>query len=157
MRIAARILATLLLGGCAAAHAAGSHTVTVGAVVLSTHNCKFIVPTSTLDFGNIDPSSTANVTATVNIQYRCNGGAPTAFWTVSSNDGLHATGIGAPRMRHAVTATEYLPYTLNAPVNGSAPRNTIQSFTLVGTITPAAFGTAIAGNYGDTVVLTIAP
>lgn len=139
------------------AQAAGPHTVNVGAVVLSNSNCRFSNGTSTLDFGAIDPSSSSNVTASVNIQYRCNGGAPVASWAISSNDGLYETGPNAPRMRHATTPTQFLAYTLNVPASGTAPRNTNMSFTLTGTIVPASFGTAIAGAYADSVVLSITP
>ena len=139
------------------AHAAGSHTVTVGAVVLSNHNCRFLTGNSTLDFGSIDPSSLANRTATVTIGYRCTGGGAVASWSITSNDGLHETGPGAPRMRHTLNAAEYLGYSLNVPANGNAPRNTNQAFTLIGTITPSQFAAAAAGAYADTVVLTLAP
>jgi spore coat protein U-like protein len=137
--------------------AAGSHTVTVGAVVTSNHNCRFNTATSTLAFGNIDPSSAVNATATVTIGYRCTGGGPTAFWSITSDDGLHETGVNAPRMRHTVNPAEFLPYTLNVPAAGSAPRNVNQTFTLNGTITPSQFAAARAGGYSDTVVLSITP
>jgi hypothetical protein len=60
-------------------------------------------------------------------------------------------------MRHAATLTQYLPYSLSLPANGTAPRNTNRTMTLTVTVTPAAFQTAIAGSYADTVVLTITP
>jgi spore coat protein U-like protein len=154
------ILAALALAASLAqapALAAGSHTVTVGAVVTSNHTCRFSTANSTLAFGDIDPSSSTNATATVTIGYRCTGGGATAFWSITTDDGLHETGVNAPRMRHTVSAADYLPYTLNVPSGGSAPRNTNQTFTLTGTITPSQFGAARAGSYGDTVVLTLTP
>lgn len=152
------LAATLALAAIApGALAAGSHTVTVGAVVLSSHNCRFLTGNSTLDFGSIDPSGSTNRTATVNVGYRCTGGGAIAFWAVTSDDGLHESGPGAPRMRHTVNAAEYLAYSLNVPANGSAPRNTNQTLTITGTITPAQYAAAAAGSYADTVVLTIAP
>lgn len=153
--LAAAVL--LLVSAAQVASGAGSVTVTVGAVVLSNHNCRFSTANSTLDFGAIDPSSTTNATASVVIGYRCSGGAPTAFWNITSDDGLYETGANAPRMRHLVNPSEHLPYSLNMPAAGSAPRNTNQTFTLTGTITPSQFATAIAGSFRDTVVLTIAP
>lgn len=159
-----RLINARCLGACAAlalatsAAAAGSQGVTVSAVVLANSNCRFTTASpSALDFGTIDPSSSANATASVTIGYRCNGGSAIVTWGMSANNGLYPAGPGAQRMRHATNLAQYLPYSLNMPASGTVPRNTNQTMTLTGTVTPAAFQTAAAGSYADTVVLTIAP
>lgn len=137
--------------------AANSNLMTVQAVVLSKNVCRFVNPTSTLNFGTINPTLTSPVTASVTLQYRCNGSDPVAFWAVSSDDGLHELGAGQPRMQHATNAAAFLPYTLSFPTSGSAPRNTNLNMTVTGTVAPAAFAAAPAGSYADTVVLSILP
>lgn len=141
------------------AHAAsGSHSLAIGATIVSGGNCRFndAGPTA-LNFGAVDPSSLANATASANIQYRCTGSSAMVTWAISSNDGLYETGPGAPRMRHTVDPTRFLPYTLNVPASATVPRNTNLNFTAVATIAVADFQNAVAGSYADTVVLTIAP
>ena len=153
-----RLAASCALAVATSAAASGSQAVNIAAVVLGNSNCRFTSASpSALDFGTIDPSSAANATASVTIGYRCNGGSAIVTWNIVANDGLHPAGPGAQRMRHATNLTQYLPYSLNLPTSGTVPRNTNQTMTLTGTVTPAAFQTAIAGSYADIVVLTIAP
>ena len=150
LAVAASLLAA------AGALAAGDHTVTIGAVILSNSNCRFNTASpSTLAFGNIDPSSTTDASASLVLNYRCNGGDPIVVWSVSGNNGLYPA-AGMRRLRHTNTVN-FLPYSLNLPLNGVTPRNTNQNLTLTGTIAVADFTIAIGGNYSDQVVLSIAP
>lgn len=159
-----RRLAALALGAALAAitgldaAASPTHTVAVGAVVITKNKCQFTNggPTA-LSFGAIDPSSTANATATATIGFRCTGSSPIAVYNVTSDDGLHETGAGAPRMRHATSTGEYLKYAINLPQSGAVPRNTNQVLTVTGTVLAADFQNALAGAYADSVVLSIAP
>jgi len=137
--------------------AATTQTMTISAVVLSKNVCKFNSTSSALNFGNINPTSASPVTASVTLSYRCNGSDPVATWSVSSDDGLYASGAGQPRMRHATLLTNFLPYTLTFPASGSAPRNTNLNMTVTGTILPASFSAAPAGAYSDTLILSILP
>lgn len=153
-----RLAAACVLAASTFAAASGSQAVNIAAVVLGNSNCRFTTASpSALDFGTIDPSSAASATASVTLGYRCNGGSAIVAWNIDANDGLHPAGPGAQRMRHATTFTQYLPYSLSLPASGTAPRNTNQTMTLTGTVTPAAFQTAIAGSYADIIVLTITP
>ncbi len=142
----------------ASAHAAGTATLSIGATILSAGNCRFNTagPTA-LAFGGIDPSAPTDVTGNAQILFRCNGSVGTAVYSVTSDDGLYETGPGASRMRHVTDTSSYLPYTLNTPIAGSVPRNTDTMLTVTGTIRVADFQNARAGNYTDTVVLSIAP
>jgi len=150
------LLAVLALAAVLPAQAAGSGTLVVGATVLSKNNCKFSIAAATLSFA-IDPSSTSAATASADFVFSCNGSSPVATWSVTGDDGLHSTGVGARRMQHATTTSEYLAYSLNLPASGSVPKNTDHTLTVTGTIAPAAFQNAIAGSYSDTVTLTLTP
>lgn len=138
--------------------AADTHALAVGAVVLSKNRCMFTNKgPSTLAFGAIDPSAIVDQTASVTTTFRCTGASPVATFQVSMDGGLFETAPGAPRMRHASDTTRFLPYTLDVPRIGSAPRNVVQSLTVTGTLRPAAFENAPAGTYADAVTLTLAP
>jgi len=156
-RLAAFLACASALAGTTSAPAA-TFGLAVGATVLSASNCMFRTAAgSVLAFGNIDPSSATNRTATVNLTIRCAGSAATASYALTANDGLYGIGPGQPRMRHAVTPTEYLPFALNTPISGITPKNVDTVVGIIGTITPAQFQNAPVGNYADTVVLTLSP
>lgn len=138
--------------------AAGTHTLSIGATVLSKNNCRFTNAGPTvLDFGAIDPSSGVDKTATASMTYRCTGSNPMATYIVTSNDGLYSTGANAPRMRHGINLATYVPYAINVPQSGTVARNVDQTLTVTGTVLVADFQNALVGAYSDTVVLTISP
>jgi spore coat protein U-like protein len=160
MRLLALAACSAMLLASSELRASTTHAIGVSAVVVSAGNCRFDTagPTA-LSFGAIDQASSANQTASVGIGFRCTGGgaSPTIAWSVTSDDGLYVSGPAAPRMRHAVNPGAYLRYSLNMPASGTSPKNSNQTLTVTGTITPADFQNAAAGAYADTVVLTIAP
>lgn len=138
--------------------AGGTHNLAVGATVLSNSNCKFRNGSDDqLAFGAIDPSSTANRTASANLVIRCAGSAPTATYLLASDGGLYATGSNAPRMRHATDTSRFLPYSVNLPQSGTIPKNTEHTVTINGTVIVSDFANAAAGAYADTVVVTLTP
>lgn len=156
-----RVLAALWLTAVGALPAppvaADSGTIQVGAVVLSKSNCRFNNGALTLDFGEIDPSSNTNATATATKVFRCGGSATNATFSITAGSGDHFSG-GTRRMQHGTTTSEYLAYSLAlSPATATVPKNVDQTLTITGTITPAQFGNAIAGAYSDTVTLTINP
>lgn len=156
LRRGAAALGLLLSAG--AALAAGSQSLEVSATVLSKNACRFTNGgPSQLAFGNIDPSAGTTVSLVVATTFRCTGSDAVATYSISSDDGLYAAGPGQPRMRHATDPTRYLPYALNIPQSASVPKNTTQTLSIEGTLTPADYADAVAGAYADTVVLTIEP
>ena len=158
MKLARGLAAALCLALPIGAGAADTYTLAIGATVLSKSNCKFTTAAgSVLAFGNIDPSSGTNATASVTLTISCAGSAATAAYAIGSDDGLYSTGPGQPRLRHAVTTTAFMAYTLNTPLSGTTPKNTATPVTITGTIVPASFQNAIGGAYADTVVLTLSP
>jgi len=143
-------IAAFLWGGVALG--ADSNTLTVSASV--TGGCRFSSGTSTLNFGTLDQSSAADASATGSTQFWC---TRNASYTISANNGLYYD--TSRRMRHATEATEYIPYNLTfTPTTGTgAGKTSPVTLSLNGTITNANYVNAIAGNYADTVTLSITP
>ena len=140
------------------ADAADTSIVSVSATVVSKNNCKFNSATAAIPFGTLDPTNPVDKTVNTPITFRCAGSSPMATFFISDDDGLYETGPNANRMRHATLATEYIPYvfTLN-PISGTVPKNSTQTLTISGTLKGVAYQNAAAGNYSDTVVITLAP
>ena len=163
--MAARITTYILLSGLllatlasSPAKAASGINFTASAVVLSKNQCRFLSNNFTLDFGNLDPTTGANVNAVATVDFRCQGSAPIASYAISDDDGLHETGLNANRMQHSVNAAEYIPYSLSMnPLTGNAPKNVNQTLTVTGTINGPDYQFAILGAYVDTVVISILP
>lgn len=138
--------------------ASSTATVSVSAAVASKSVCRFQSKMMTLNFGNIDPGSPADVTATGTTVFRCGGSAINATFLVTDDSGLHALGPGSPRVQSTTRPSDYLSYTLTLdPVTGTVPRNTNQTLTVTGTIRSVDFQDASPGIYTDTVVLSILP
>jgi spore coat protein U-like protein len=151
-------LAAALLATGVPLHAADSGTLAVSAVVLSRNSCRFVTTSWAIDFGTIDPSSGANATASVSASFVCRGSSASATYSIVADDGLYSPGAGSRRMRHGTATTQYMAYSLAlTPASATVPKNTTQSVTMTGTITPAQFGDAIAGSYSDTVGITLSP
>ncbi len=103
-----------------------AQSVSVSAVVLSSSNCKFRPGSATtLPFGTIDPSGLVTATATAVVIVRCGGSAGTATYALSADDGLFSPGAGTKRMRHGVTLTQYMTYTVDLPASATFPRMSI--------------------------------
>jgi spore coat protein U-like protein len=139
----------LLVAG--AAMAADTNTVTVTASVTGT--CKFSSPTSTLGFGALDPSSSADATATTSVSFWCTKGTTA---TLTDDDGLHKLVADGNRMQHQADSNEYIPYSFSytpSSLTGSGP-NVPTTLTITGTITNAEYVDALAGSYSDTVVVS---
>ncbi|MFO7982447.1 MAG: spore coat protein U domain-containing protein [Desulfuromonadales bacterium] len=158
------VLKTLLLGGMILAgttltgYAAGSAAVSVSATILSKSQCKFNTNTAVINFGDLNPASPVDVTATATLDFVCRGSAPLATFSFSDDDGLYESGPDASRMRHATLPGEFLAYGLGLdPVSGTVAKNSPQTLTVTGTIQGIEYGTAMAGAYSDTVTITISP
>jgi len=137
---------------------AASNTLTVGATVISKSNCKFKSATSALNFGALDPGNTTDAVDTTSVNFVCHGSAPMATYAISTDDGLHETSPGANRMRNTAVPTEYLPYSLSlTPTSGTVAKNAIQTLTITGTVTSQNYRSAYAGDYADTVVISLTP
>lgn len=155
------LLATLMLAGSLAAHAGSdSGALAVSATVVGRTGCLIVNSGSPalLDFGTIDQASTANATANAQLTVRCRGNV-LVRWTLSADNGLNPGGTGVRRMRNDAIPGELMPYTLAlSPTSATwlllwGSRNA--TINLTGTVTPANFQSAAAGDYSDTVKLTL--
>jgi spore coat protein U-like protein len=149
-------LAALCCGPTAQAE---SGSLAVSAVVLSRNSCRITGPSNlTLPFGNLDPASATNATATVSTTIRCTGSDNFATYAFTADSGQNPQGAGNRRMRHGTVVTEFLPYALSiAPASATIPKGTTQLITITGTITPAQFQNVLGGLYSDTVEITLTP
>jgi len=140
------------------ANAAGTNTLTVAATIISKNVCKFKSGAATLNFGALDPGGTTDVSTSTTMQFVCNGSSSVAAFVFTSNDGLYETGPGANRMINTTVSTEYLPYTLAlSPQSGTVPKGVTTTLTITGTVTSPNYRSAYAGNYSDTVVISLNP
>jgi spore coat protein U-like protein len=145
-------VSTLLLvfGTGAAVAAPGNHTLTVSASVVGV--CQFSSSASTLGFGNLDPSSTSDATATGSVGYWCTKGT---IASTTSDNGLNPDGSNNRRLSNG---SEYIPYNLTlsgGTGTGTGKTGSSLSISLSGAIVNSNFINATAGAYTDTVVLTI--
>jgi spore coat protein U-like protein len=151
-------LGLLALASCLPAKAGDAAGVPVSATVLSKSKCKFRGGKSkVLAFGAIDPASATPATASTGLVIRCNGSAKIASYALTLDDGLHGTGPGAPRMKHA-SLNVYLPYSVSlSPASGSVAKKVNVAITVNGSVAPADFQDAMIGDYADTLVITLSP
>ena len=156
-KTAPAVFAAMLLLFPAVSRAAGTSAVSVTATVLSKSVCRFDSKSLALNFGNVDPWSPSDATATATVGFRCAGSAGTAVFAIVADAGLHGNG-GFPRMQNGTIPSEFLSYFLALnPATGAVPKNTNQTLTISGTIRRSDFQDASAGTYTDTVVLSILP
>ena len=142
-------LAVLAAGG--AAWAADTNTLTVQASVLGT--CKFFSGTSTLNFGALDPSSTADGTGTTTANYWCTRGV-----TPIISPGLGGNPVGSTRRMVDVASGDLIPYTLAFTHAGtSAGPGSPRTLTIDGTVLNADYIGKSAGGYSDSVTITLTP
>jgi len=142
--IAAGILGLASMG----AQAAGTHTIAVSATVQGICIVTGGNTNSTLQWGTIN-GSTGPFTATWSGgNFRCTNGSA---YTVTSNDGLWETAAGGANNRMKLSSAADC-----TTATGTGLANDI-SFNVTGTTTAADLISAPAGNYADTVILTVNP
>jgi len=141
----------LVLVFTGAAMAGDSTTVTVSANVVGT--CKFLTG-GTMAFGALDPSSGSDVNATASPTFWC---TKNASYTITDDDGLHKSGT-THRIQHVTTFTEFIPYTFTyTPTGTGKGRTSPITLTINGTVAYADYRDSAAGDYADTVVVSITP
>jgi spore coat protein U-like protein len=150
------VLATVLglvLGLGTVAMAQQTNTVTVTANVVGT--CRFNSATSTLAFGSLDPGTGGDVNASASTTFWCTNGTS---YSISDDDGLHESGT-TQRMEHTGTPGNFIAYgfSYNPATGTGSGRTTPITLNISGTVVFADYQNALAGDYSDTVVLTITP
>ena len=144
-----------------------SLTIAAGAVLLlvvampaqsSDLKCGFRASGLSLNFGTLNPASGATVTvpmaaATLNAD---KVGDCTLPMTLSADNGLWFS--RNHRLKNTGSA-DYIPYTLaGLPQTLPAPGNKVYvSFTFSGTVLGSDYANAPAGNYSDTVMISVTP
>jgi spore coat protein U-like protein len=147
-------IALTVLAAGSAAWGADTNTLTVTAHVKGT--CKFSSPTSTLNFGVLDPANPVLITGSGTTTFWCTKGLVTQV-ALTAGLGLNATG-SIRQMKDGVSS-DLIPYSLAlAPDGGSnqgpaSPR----TLTISGTVLAADYSGKSEGDYSDTVVLTFTP
>jgi spore coat protein U-like protein len=149
------IVAIAMIAFSGVALAADTNTVTVTANIVGT--CKFNSATSTLAFGALDQTLTTDATASNN---------STTFWctkntnyAITDDDGLNELVANENRMQNLGTPGEFIKYSFGyGPATGAGGGKTSPiTLTMNGTVNNIDYVNAAAGNYQDTVVLTIIP
>ncbi len=155
---AALAVVALTLLAAVPALAGATLAVAVSAVILPKSNCRFSTGAAALAFGDLDPANPVDVTVSVPIGFRCNGGPPMVLFLVADDDGMNDIVPGEHRMLRAGLPEAHLPYAFSVtPASATVPRNTPQTLTVTGTVLGADYQAAAAGDYSDAVVVSINP
>jgi len=143
-------LAVLAVGG--AAWALDTNTLTVTASVTGT--CVFQSETSALNFGALDPSTPADANGSTTTQFWCTRGVTTD--AIVANDGSNYSGTSRQMLG---PAGDLIPYSLTLTPDGSSNQGPVspRTLTIAGTVLAADYTGKSAGNYTDTVTLTLTP
>ena len=147
IKISEVVVASLL--SLSAASAFADATLNVSATVPAV--CYFSSPNYTLDFGSLDPASSANAQASVDVSYWCTAGMAA---TLQADNGANEFG----GVRHVNRGgLDDIAYSLTLPAgnvatNGPSSPNTA---TISGTILNADYKDKHWGAYSDVVALTI--
>ena len=151
--VAAMVLGMLAMAGAAWAAPPFDTTVTVTANVQGT--CRF-TSSGTVSFV-LDPATGGVVNGTVsNPTFWCTRGLD---YTITDDDGLYETGVGERQMEHTDSLiTEYIPYSFSYATAGTGNgANNPTTLVITASVAAVDYMDATAGNYSDTVTLTINP
>lgn len=141
------------------AHAADNGNVTVSATVQSI--CK-LTATPAMSWGSpgIDPTGTADTTATSTVKYRCTRGTAAGSFSVGGS----TTGTYNGTLTGALPSPDTMAYRITWSTDysgfsgvGFAPTAAEGSVLLTGTITAAAYSVVKADTYSQTVAVSITP
>jgi spore coat protein U-like protein len=134
------------------AMALDSNTLTVTASVVGT--CKFNSATSTLAFGSLDPSAASDANLSTSVQFWCTKGT---IETLTPGQGNNWSGTSR-QIKDAVSG-DVIPYGLILTPDGSANAGPAspRTLTIAGSILGTDYTTVSAGDYADTVTITINP
>lgn len=154
----ALVAATLLASTLGPAVAADTQNLNVTASVQGV--CRFSSTVQTLSFGTLNPATDGATTAGTGaaVKYKCTKG--TAAAGVTADTGLHVSG-GTRRMQHATVVADFIPYTLTITQGtqtglGFGSGNDL-SLGVAGAVALTDYANVTAGNYSDTVILSITP
>jgi spore coat protein U-like protein len=144
------VLGLVLLTGVA--FAADTNTLTVTATVVGT--CKFVSGSSSLNFGNLDPSVGTNASASTTVNFWCTKGVTTD--SIAADNGAHWSGSSR---QMAEAGGDLIPYSLNLTKDANTNQGPAspRTLTIDGTVLGTDYTSKTAGSYSDTVTLSINP
>lgn len=153
--VTAMVLGMLAMAGAAWAAPPFDTTVTVTANVQGT--CRF-TSSGSVSFV-LDPATGGVVNGIVsNPTFWCTKGLD---YTITDDSGMNETGPGARRMKHTDAAiTEYIPYSFDYTTSASGTGNGANfpiTMDIIASVAEANYMDATAGDYSDTVTLTVNP
>jgi hypothetical protein len=146
--------AAICLLGVSIAYAGNTNILTVSASV--TPSCNFSAGTSALSFGALDPTSSSNASATVDLSAWCTKGT-TAAVTMTGTGGSNVSGVYDGTM---VNGADNLPYHIALVGDvfvGAGKTATPSKVTVNGSILNTNYVNLPAVSYSDTVTFTITP
>lgn len=145
------VAVAVTLMAVAASATAETNTLTVSANVIGT--CKFTTPTSTLAFGNLDPSLGGNVNGLGSASFWCTKGVTELF---SAGQGTNWNGTSRQMIG---PGGDLIPYSLTLAPDGlsNAGPNLTRTLAISGTIVGTDYAGKAAGSYSDTVTITLTP
>lgn len=142
MKLALLALVGVLAAGNAMA--VDTATVDVSATVLGT--CAFDTSTYNMAFGDIDPATSGDKTASVDLAITCSNGTT---WTLDNE-------IGAKTMTGGFTGTS-MTYSIDPYALSGVGTGTTQNVTVIGRIADTAYQVAAADSYADSFTIDINP
>ncbi|MBE7939695.1 spore coat protein U domain-containing protein [Ramlibacter aquaticus] len=118
--------------------------------------CTFEAKGLALSFGTLDPSSNTTVTApaaAATLHADQVGSCRGVTMMFSADNGLNFNGS-----RQMTNGTDFIPYSITLPASQPAPGNN-KWITLIinGSVLGGSYQNASAGNYSDTVMITVSP
>lgn len=141
------------LAALAFAGLAGAETASVGVSAKVLGTCKFDSSANAV-FPDLDPMAPAAQTAQGSVTFWCTSGTS---YTLAANNGANASGT-QKRMK-GPGATDFINYTLDlaSTAGTGSGKSTSIKVDADASLTGAAYQDAVAGNYSDTVTVTINP
>lgn len=112
-------------------------------------SCQFNGATSSIGFGNLDPSSASDRTAFTSVKVNCNSSSLSPTWSFSGTNG------NVPlRMKHA-SLNQFIPYSVSPSYVGNTGAN--QNWQITATVLGQDYQNAFSGTYSDLLTATILP
>ncbi len=150
--VVAAVVVMMAAGMAGTAMAAGTQTVAVSATVVGV--CQFLTG-GAITF-TLDPSVGGAVNGTVTQPtFWCTRGTT---WAITDDSGLYELVAGSRRMQHATSLTDFIPYTFTYTAGGTGSgRNVTLTMNIASQVAASDYLDALAGNYADTVTLSINP
>jgi len=122
--------------------------------------CQFQAKGLSMSFGTLDPSSGVDVVKAVSAAtLNANRAGDCSSAVTMKIDGDNGLNFNGSRRLKNVTGTDFIAYSLvGLPLSSPGPGNKkFKNFTFNGSILGSAYANASAGQYSDTVIISVTP